>query len=197
VKTQDKSRRGGQLEDAAQMVPAPEVELWFVREVLPLEASLMRYLRGTYRNPREADDLLQDIYVGVVEAAQKELPKSPKSFVFTVAHNIVVDRIRRERIVPMDTVSDLEKLGLAAETPPPDRIVIARDELRHLREAIEQLPPRCREPVLLSRIDGLSGREIAARLNLDESTVSHYVKTGMQLLADILYRDNHSSGGST
>ncbi len=169
------------------MVPAPEVELWFVREVLPLEASLMRFLRSTYRNVNESDDLLQDVYAEVIETAQKQIPGSTKSFVFTVAHNIMVDRIRRERIVPMDTISDLEKLGLASEAPPPDRVVIARDELRHLRAAIEQLPPRCRETVMMARIDGLSGREIAARLNLDETTVSHYVKKGMQLLADILY----------
>jgi len=169
------------------MVPAPEVELWFVREVLPLEASLMRFLRNTYRNPNETGDLLQDVYVEVIGAAQKELPRSTKSFVFAVAHNLMVDRIRRERVVPMDTISDLEKLGLVSDAPPPDRVVIARDELRHLRAAIDQLPPRCREPVLMARIDGLSGREIAARLNLDETTVSHYVKKGMQLLADILY----------
>ena len=196
VETRDTSRQGGQLEDAAQMVPAPEVELWFIREVLPLEASLMRYLRSTYRNSRESNDLLQDIYVGVVEAAQKELPRSTKPFVFAVAHNIMVNRIKRERIVPMDTVSDLEKLGLAAETPAPDRVVIARDELRHLRAAIEHLPPRCREAVLLSRVDGLSGQEIATRLNIDKSTVSHYIKQGMQKLADYLYGAD-ASGGST
>lgn len=190
----DASRKGGQPEDAAQMVPAPEVELWFVREVLPLEASLMRYLRGTYRNPNEADDLLQDVYVEAIGAAQKDIPKSTKSFVFAVAHNLMVDRIRRERVVPMDTISDLEKLGLASDAPPPDRVIIARDELRHLRAAIDKLPPRCREPVLLSRIEGLSGREIAARLNLDETTVSHYVKKGMQLLADMLYGDPQSVG---
>lgn len=178
------------------MVPAPEVELWFVREVLPLEARLMRYLRSTYRNAREATDLLQDVYVEVVEAAQKEIPKSAKSFVFAVAHNVMVDRIRRERIVPMDTVSDLEQLGLAAETPPPEQAVIARDELRHLRAAIDKLPPRCREAVLLSRVEGLSGREIAERLNLDKSTVSHYVKQGMQLLADALYGSPTAPGGS-
>ncbi len=193
VETRDANRHGGQPEDAAQMVPAPEVELWFVREVLPLEASLMRYLRGTYRKARESDDLLQDVYAGVIEAAQKELPKSPKPFVFAVAHNIMVNRIRRERIVLMDTVSDLEQLGLAAETPAPDRVVIARDELRHLRAAIERLPSRCREVILLSRVEGLSGQEIATRLNIDKSTVSHHIKQGMQLLADFLY-GTHAPG---
>jgi len=169
------------------MVPAPAVKLWFVREVLPLEAALMRYLRSSYRNAGEAADLRQDIYAEVIASAQKQIPNTAKPFVFAIAHHIMVDRMRRERVVPMDTIADVEKLGLASESPPPDRIVIARDELRHLRAAIEQLPPRCREIVVMARIEGLPGREIATRLNLTDATVSYHLKKGMQLLVDILY----------
>jgi len=169
------------------MVPASEVELWFVREVLPLEGALMRYLRSAYRNAADAADLRQDIYVQLVETAQKQIPNPTKPFVFAVAHNVMIDRLRRERVVPMDTISDLEKLGLASESPPLDTAVIARDELRHLRAAIDRLPTRWRETIVMARIDGLSGREIAARLNLDESTVSYHLKKGMQMLVDILY----------
>jgi len=169
------------------MVPAPEVKLWFVREVLPLEAALMRYLRSSYRNAGEATDLRQDIYAEVIASAQRQIPESAKSFVFTIAHHIMVDRMRRERIVPMDTLADVDKLGLASESPSPDRIVIARDELRQLRAAIELLPPRSREIVVMARIEGLPGREIAARLNLTDATVSYHLKKGMQQLVDILY----------
>ncbi len=147
----------------------------------------MRFLRSAYRHASEVADLRQDIYVELIEAAQKQIPSPTKPLVFAIAHNIMVDRMRRERIVPMDTISDLEMLGLASESPPPDRVVIARDELRHLRAAIDQLPPRCREPVVMARIEGLSGREIAARLNLNEKVVSRYIKKGIRLLADSLY----------
>jgi len=176
------------------MVPAPEVELWFVREVLPLEASLMRFLRSSYRNAGEAADLRQDIYAQLIATAQKQIPNPTKPLVFAIAHNILVDRMRRERVVPMDTISDMEKLGLASDAPPPDRVVMARDELRHLREAIDRLPPRCREVVMMARIEGLAGRDIAARLNLDETTVSRHLKKGMQLLVDGLYGSSSSAG---
>lgn len=169
------------------MVPAPAVKLWFVREVLPLEAALMRYLRSSYRNAGQAADLRQDIYAEVIASAQKQIPDAAKPFVFAIARNIMVDRMRRERVVPMDTISDVEKLGLASEAPSPDRVVIARDELRQLREAIEQLPPRAREVVVMARIEGLQNREIATRLNLTDATVSYHLKKGMQLLVDILY----------
>ena len=147
----------------------------------------MRYLRSLYRNAGETADLRQDIYAEIVASAQKQIPNAAKPFVFAIARNIVVDRMRRERVIPMDTIADVEKLGLASETPSPDRIIIARDELRQLRAAIEQLPSRCREVVVMARIEGLPSREIAARLNLTDATVSYHLKKGMQLLVDILY----------
>src|SRR6185437_14527106 len=49
-------------------------------------------------------DLCQDVYVEVYEAAHAEIPQSAKAFVFAVARNILVDRIRREQIVSIEAV---------------------------------------------------------------------------------------------
>jgi len=176
------------------MVAASEVELWFVREVLPLEASLMRFLRNTYRNPAELADLRQDIYAELIETAQAHIPDPTKPFVFSVARNVMVSRMRRERIVPMKTLPDMDALALASDAPLPDRAVAAREELQHVRSAIDRLSPRCREAVMLARVEGLSGREIATRLNLSESTVSDYVKKGMRQIADMLYGSRDNTG---
>src|ERR1044072_5062470 len=87
---------------------------WFVREVLPLEGLLLKFLRRAWRNESDIKDLCQDVYVEVYEAAQVEIPQSAKAFVFAVARNILVDRIRREQIVSIEAVADLETLGLTA-----------------------------------------------------------------------------------
>ncbi len=147
----------------------------------------MRFLQSHYRNAGEVADLRQDVYAQVIAAAQSGLPERTKSFLFTTARNLLINRVRHERIVSIDTVSDLDELGLAAEEPGQDRALIARDELRRVRAAIEQLPPKCREAFLLRRVEGLSGREIAQRMGVSESTISHYVDNGMRALADFLY----------
>jgi RNA polymerase sigma-70 factor (ECF subfamily) len=56
-----------------------------------------------------------------------------------------------------------------------------------LQLGIEQLPPRCREAVVLKRVEGLSRREIAQRMNIAEQTVSEYIAYGMRILADATY----------
>lgn len=84
-------------------------------------------------------------------------------------------------------MSDLDELGLAAEEPDQDRAMIAREELRRVREAIERLPPRSREAVILRRIEGLSGREIAQRMGISKSAVSRYVDNAIRTLSNHLY----------
>ncbi len=60
------------------VITAHDVDAWFEREILPLEAALMQYLQHNWRNKNDIADLRQDIYVQVYEAARKALPESPK-----------------------------------------------------------------------------------------------------------------------
>jgi len=173
---------------------AADVNAWFVREVLPLEPILMTYLRHHWPNKGDIEDLRQEIYARVHVAAQKKIPQPVKPFVFTVARNLLINRARQERVVPIEAVADLEALGIAIDAPAPDRTIIARDELRRLQDALDQLPPRCREAVILGRIEGLTGREIAARMNVGTATVSEHLENGMRLLANLLYGEAPDSG---
>jgi len=171
----------------ASAMSMSDLDAWFAREVLPLEAALMQFLSRNWRNASDIADLRQDIYVRVYEAAQKEMPLSAKAFVFSIARHVMVDRVRRERIIPIEAVADLDSLGAASDEPGPDRDVIARDELRKLQAAIDRLPPRCREVVIGKRIQGLSRHEIAAQMGIAPDTVSAHLTDGMCALADMLY----------
>src|SRR6185437_9201779 len=172
---------------ASASMTAPEADAWFAREILPLEAALMQYLQHNWRNRSDVADLRQDIYVQVYEAALKQIPEKPKQFLFAAARNLLIDRVRREQIVPIEAVADLEGLDVAMDEPAPDRQVIARDELKHLQAALDRLTPRCREAVVLGRIEGLSGVEIAERMGIGQSTVSKHLTDGMAALADLIH----------
>jgi len=165
---------------------AAEVEAWFIGEVLPLEPQLMQYLSHNWRNKSDIADLRQEIYALVCEAAQGRVPDHARAFVFKTARNLLINRMRREQIVPIEAASDLEALNVALDAPSPERSAIARDELRKLQAALDRLPPRCREAVILGRIEGLSGREIASRMGVNESTVSIHLANGIRALSNML-----------
>ncbi len=167
-----------------------ELEAWFVREVLPLEAALMQFLQHNWRNRSDIADLRQDIYERVCLAAQESRPDNTKAFVFRTARNLLVDRIRREHVVPIEAFEDVDALGTAIDEPGPERSAIARDELRRLQAALDRLPPRAREAIVLGRIEGLAGNEIATRMGITEGVVSRHLASGITALADMLYGED-------
>jgi RNA polymerase sigma-70 factor (ECF subfamily) len=182
------TNRGNASRDAG--MTASPAEDWFVREVLPLEAALMQFLQHNWRNKADIADLRQDVYVQVFDAAHTKIPDNAKAFVFQTARNLLINRLKREHIVPIEAVADVEALNAAIETPGPERNTIARDELRRLQAALDRLPPRCREAVVLGRIEGLSGREIAARMGITEQAVSAHLINGVRALVNEIYGDD-------
>jgi RNA polymerase sigma factor (sigma-70 family) len=190
AETPETNREGATPHARRFMTAASDVNGWFVREVLPLEQALMQYLRHNWRANSDITDLRQEVYVRVLEAARKEIPERARQFVFSTARNLLIDRVRRELVVPIEAVSDLDALTVAMDAPGQDRTVMARDELRHLLAAVDRLPPRCREIFMMGKVEGLGGREIAARLGTTESNVSKQLAIGIRMLANILHSEN-------
>lgn len=189
AETVETSRGAGLFKPGATMT-ASEVEVWFVREVLPMEAMLMHYLHQNWRNKSDIEDLRQEVYARVCEAAQKEVPEKTKAFVLTTARNLLINRVRREQIVPIEAVADLDELEIAIDAPGPERNAMARDVLRKLQGALDRLPPRAREAIVLGRIEGLQGNEIATRMGITEGVVSRHLASGIGALADMLYGED-------
>lgn len=159
---------------------------WFRREILSQEQALRRYLTRSWRNRDETDDLRQETYVRVYEAAAKERPAQPKAFLFATARNLMTDRIRRRRVVAIDPVADLDTVSYVVDDNSPEAYATVHEELRRLAEALDTLPPRCRQVVWLRRIDDLSQKEVASQLGIAQKTVEKHVMRGMKLLDQAL-----------
>jgi len=194
VETPDTGRDDAKPRSAGMSLSAPEARAWFAREVLPLETILIQFLRRNWRDQSEIEDLLQEVYARVFEAARAEAPAAPKAFVFATARNLLINRVRQQQIVAIESVADLEKLGVAQDAPGPERSVAAREELRLLQSALDRLAPRCREALVLRRVEGLSRREIAGRMGIGEGTVKDYLALAVNALSDMLYRETPDLG---
>jgi RNA polymerase sigma-70 factor (ECF subfamily) len=164
------------------------LDTWFKREILAHEESLVRYLFRAWPNRQEVFDLRQDIYVRVYEAAAKARPQAPRYFLFATARHLITDRIRRKRIVSIDAVGDLDALNVLIDDISPEQRISAHEELRRLAEAIDRLPPRCREVVWLRRVDEVPQKDVASRLGITQKVVEKHVMKGMKLLAAALFR---------
>lgn len=164
-------------------VDRQSVDQWFVTEVLPLEQALMRFLRRNWRDHGEIADLRQEIYVRVYEAARRERLYPVKPFLFVTGRNLMIDRLRQRNVVKIETMDEIAWLDVSDAEPGPEQRVAARQELRRMQAALDELPPRCREVIVLRRVHGFSQREVAAKMGIKEETVENQVVKGMRILA--------------
>lgn len=169
---------------------AQNINAWFLHEVLPLEATLTTFLRRSVREPAAVADLRQEVYVRVYEAALRKIPHPVRPFLLATARNLVIDRARRNQVVSIEAVVDLDELEIATDEPGPERSVVARQELRRLQAALDRLPPRCREALTLRKVEGLQRKEIAQRMGVSEPTVAKHLAAGMYVLAEFLSGDD-------
>ncbi|MBL8266568.1 RNA polymerase sigma factor, partial [Steroidobacter sp.] len=160
---------------------------WFATEILPHEAALTRYLKRVWFNAAEIPDLRQEVYVRIYEGASKARPLAPKAFLFTTARNLMADRARRERVVSIDYTQDPRCLDALVDEISPEQRMSARQELRRLASAFDQLTDDCRNVIWLRRVEGMSQRDAAARLAMREGTLESHLCRGLRVLMSAVF----------
>jgi RNA polymerase sigma-70 factor (ECF subfamily) len=134
----------------------------------------------------EISDIVQDAYVQIAQLDSVSHIRNARAYLFTVARSVVLQRVRRDRIVRIDAMTEMQALTLVDDNPDAERRVSARMELARIRSIIETLPEPCREIFQLRRIEGLSQREIAQRLEISEDRVETYSQRGLTLVLRVL-----------
>ncbi len=162
------------------------VDQWFSENILPLEAELDGFLMRRTDDLSEVADLRQDVLMRVYKAAETGLPHNPRAFLYATARNLLIDRIRRQRVVSIDLVMDIDAVYVPDEEAGPFETTSSRQELAMLQAALETLPDRTRAVILMRRAQGLSQRETAKALAVSEPTVERHISRGVRLLAEAL-----------
>jgi RNA polymerase sigma-70 factor (ECF subfamily) len=135
---------------------------------------LFRVAHSVLRNPTEAEDVVQDAFVRVLQfrknAHKRELPaiRDLRVWLVRITWNLALDRRRRIRPDQMD---DAFALSLAAHSTPADVALHEARELARVFREIDRLPRAERQVLLLSAIDELDTRELAQVLNKSESAI--------------------------
>jgi RNA polymerase sigma-70 factor (ECF subfamily) len=163
-----------------------EVIDWLTIHFLPHEAELRRMLRRVCMNAEEIDDVIQETSYKILVMTDLGQVRNPKPFVFRTAKNIVLDRIRRDAVVSIETMANLDELEIADTAPSPDRVIFAREELKWVFGLIGNLPDRCKSVFRARRVHGLSQNETAQTLGLTDSVVEHEMMRAMRLMSAMI-----------
>lgn len=154
---------------------------WVGSEVLPHEADVRAWLRRTLA-PDDVEDVIQEAYCQIAGLRDVGHIQSARAYLFTTARSVVLMRLRRARIVRIETVSEIDNLDMVGEEPSPERVAAGRRELARVRRLIDGLPDRCRRIFELRKIEGLSQREVAKKMGVAEHIVENDVGKGLKLI---------------
>ncbi len=163
----------GLPEDTSSGSPEDNFSGLYRATILPLR----RYLNRLLGNYAEAEEIAHDAYARIYrQPAQK-----PEALLYTTARRLAINRLKRRSISPI-APTDAPLENASASHPDIPRQVIARQELELLESAINDLPTGCRNVLLLRKIEGLSHKEIGARLGIAVSTVEKQHARALRLL---------------
>lgn len=138
------------------------------------------YLRSRFPSLRDLDDLVQETYARLMRARARGPITAPKSLLFTTARNAAFDLFRRQQVVSIEGMADLDRLSVLIDAPNAAEKASHAQEIELVKQAVRQLPERCRQVVTLRMIYGLSHREIALRLGIAENTVNNQLGIGLE-----------------
>jgi RNA polymerase sigma-70 factor (ECF subfamily) len=148
-----------------------------------------RIAYAVLRSHHDAEDSTQETFMRVLRYSSK-LPEvqDPKTWLARIAWRVAVDRSRqrgRTREIPLE---DPEKpiAEVASSDTPADQTVRGAQFSAALEKMIAALPEKLREPLILSTIEEMSPREVAATLGINEAAVRSRVFRARQILKDKL-----------
>jgi RNA polymerase sigma factor (sigma-70 family) len=168
------------MEDAASLGPMARDEDRRIAEEFERQGSrLRRFIRRRVGDPRDAEDVLQDVFAALVEANRLLVPiDHVTGWLFRVARNRITDLFRRKKpdsLGDAAVVEDDERLPLEDLLPSPDagpEALYARNLLLdELEVAIDELPVEQREAFVAHELEGRSFKEMAAETGVSVNTL--------------------------
>ncbi|MEN0105427.1 MAG: sigma-70 family RNA polymerase sigma factor [Pseudomonas sp.] len=149
-------------------------------------ADLLRFLARRLGDVEHAADVAQDTYLRLSNLPAGEPIGEPRAFLFRVAGNLAIDRLRREKRLASLHVDEHAALDVCDPATGLEDALLASEQLSQLDAALDQLPSNARLALLLNRLDGLSHAQIAKRLGVSESMVGKYLVQAMRHCRDWL-----------
>jgi RNA polymerase sigma factor (sigma-70 family) len=168
------------MKDASRVEPMALEQDQRISEVVEREQSRLRhFIRRRVPDPRDAEDVLQDVFYELVEANRRLMPiEHVTGWLFRVARNRITDLFRKRRPESFGDSAlpdDDERLQLEDLLPSPDagpEALYARNVLLdELERAVEELPAEQREVFVAHELEGRSFKAMAEETGVSVNTL--------------------------
>ncbi|SMX33140.1 ECF RNA polymerase sigma factor SigE [Actibacterium lipolyticum] len=150
---------------------------------LRLTPRVLGYASRILNDPAEAEDVAQEAMLRLWRIAPEWRQGEAKvsTWLYRVVANLCTDRLRKRRSVDIDSIAEPEDDAPGAEAQ-----LQAASRAKALEEALQTLPERQRQAVVLRHIEGLGNPEIAEVLEISVEAVESLTARGKRMLTAAL-----------
>ncbi len=147
-----------------------------------LHSRLKQFAYSILKSQEEAEELVSDLFIKLWEKrSQLTTIESPILYFYTTAKNLAFNRIskqkRQQNMPPEEWLVQMNSIYFN-----PERLMMTEEMMRQIRDAINNLPPRCRVIFKLVKEDGLKYKEVAELLQLSVKTVEAQMAIALRRL---------------
>ncbi|MEJ1962746.1 MAG: RNA polymerase sigma factor [Gammaproteobacteria bacterium] len=160
----------------------PDHVEWFLSEIMPHRVGLERALARRGLQRADIDEICQEALVRILTRTSRVRPAAPKAFLFRTAVNFWIDRRRKADSRRLCFVPDMESVSESSNELAPERYVIGWHAYSEFSAALRQLTPRQRQVFWLRRVENVSLKGIARRLQVAPHTVEQHIRGALRTL---------------
>jgi RNA polymerase sigma-70 factor (ECF subfamily) len=159
-------------------------------------AKIYAYIYRHVGDPHRAEDLTSSVFLKMLEALERDkfARDALQSWLYRIAHNIIIDDVRKRQRRPISALHD--SLALPPESNP-DFMVSQRLENEELLQAIDQLTDVQRSVIILRFGEGMTAPQVATVLDKTEEAVRALQRRGLANLRKYYTADTEESQEQT
>ena len=148
----------------------------------PLIAYFSRRLQHAHDPRREAEDLTQEVFLRLSKHPDRNNGETIQSYVFTIAANVLRDRLKSSGLALQTRSNSIEGNQESFAIRPeltevldPERVLVAKETLKDVLAALDELGERTRDIFILARLENMHHREIAVLHGISISAVEKHI----------------------
>jgi RNA polymerase sigma-70 factor (ECF subfamily) len=140
---------------------------------------LINFINGFLHNPSESEDVAEDAFVElIVHPGRYSFRSSLKTYLFSVARNKAVDRVRREKKYYSSPIDELDM----ADTDMVEECIFSKENGEKVRVALERINPEYSAILRLIYIEGMTSEEAAAVMKKSKKQIANLTYRAKQSL---------------
>lgn len=139
-----------------------------------------------------SEEIASDALISLWEKMKQEDIYSPKDFLFRVIKCKSLDYLKHQalHLKLFESIDDWEYQDLSIRMSSLEEInsedILSSELTRLIKEAINKLPEKTKKVFIMSRFDGLSGKEIAIKTGISAKGVEYHITKALRILSDEL-----------